>query len=223
MMKRILPLVPVLLLALSGCAATGEGSSAREQRAVAPEPAATGEAVTVVGLGDVADEPVDCVAGELRAALGATRVIPPKEFRQSMYPWFEPRVAPTDTESLKNLMLQRKVEERITKMHLHYIVTIRGVTSVSRDSGSVFYFWIVWGQTEKTALSAAILDIKQMRHVGQFEAEATGGTSAGVVLLVPYGYSVSSVKKACQAIAERVVAYVTGKAQAEPANAQPKD
>lgn len=223
MMKRILPLVPILVLALSECALSGGVSSSREERAVAPDPVAAGEAVTVVGLAGVTDEPVDCVASELRASLSATRVIPPKQFRESMYPWFEPRVAPTDTESLEKLMLQRKVKKRVDEMRLHYIVTISGGTSVSFPESSSSQFGTVVSNREITGLSAGILDVKRMRRVGQLMAEATGGTGGGLVLFVPFGYSFSSMKKACQAIAERVVAYVTGKPQAAPVNPQPKD
>ena len=72
------------------------------------------------------------------------------------------------------------------------------------------------GVSERTSLSANLLDMRQLRRVGRIDAEGTGGSGAGLIVLIPYAYSVSSMKAACKSIAERVGAYVTGKPQAPP-------
>jgi len=222
-MARIYILIAILGAALSGCGLPGWVSSAREERAVAPDPIPAGAAITVVGLADVTEETLDCIDSELRAALSATRVIPPKAFRESMFPWFEPHLAPTDIGSLEQLMRQRKVKERVDEMRLHYIVTIRGGTYASGGDAGISPIGIIAYGTERTDLTAGILDMTRMRSVDQIEAAATGGAGGGFIVIAPFAYSFSSMKAACQAIAERVVAYVSGGSQIAPVRQPPRD
>jgi len=222
-MTRIWILLVILGVALSGCGLPGWVSSAREERAVAPDPIPAGEAITIVGLAGVTDETLACIDSKLRAALNATRVIPPKAFRESMFPWFEPHLAPADTESLEQLMRQRKVKERIDEMRLHYIVTISGATYASGGDAGITPIGIFGYGTERTHLTAGVLDMTRMRSVDQIDAAATGGAGGGFIMIAPFAYSFSSMKAACQVIAERVVAYVTGGAQIAPVRQPPRE
>ena len=221
-----------LLLAASfvlfGCGVTGKVSRVDEQRQIAPARIASGDAVTIVGLVGIRDETLDCIDDELRGLLGDSQVIRHAEFRDRMFPWFEPDLAPTDTGSLGKRMLQPLVAQRIAELHVRYVVTIGGgETSVQEGSwGGGFgnpYAIVIGGaySTEKIMLSATLLDMRQLRSVGRIEAEGKGGSRMGVIVIIPYAYSVSSEKAACQSIARRIADYVTGKPQA-PAVGRPQ-
>ncbi len=69
---------------------------------------------------------------------------------------------------------------------------------------------------ESTALIASILDLKKVRSVAEIEVTAEGSGGMGLIVLIPYVFSSASATIACEAIAERVVAYVTGESQAPP-------
>ena len=229
-MKRAWLLLIILGIAQFGCGLTGEVSSVDEQRQVLPETIASGDAIAVVGIGFVMEDTLNCIDTGLRDRLFGVPVIAPHEFRDKLFPWFEPNIAPEDTESLSKLMLQSKVKQRIDDLHVRYVVTIKGQTSVLPEShwggvfggapaGGVIIGGVDWEET--TDLTAGILDMKQIRHVGQIRAVGKGVTAGGIIVLLPYAYSVSSLKAACKTIVERVVAYVTGKPQA-PLQAEPR-
>jgi len=213
--------------ALVACGVTGKVSRVEEQRQIAPAGIASGDAVTIVGLVGVRDETLDCIDGELRGVLGDSHVIRHAQFRDRMFPWFEPDLAPTDTESLGKRMRQPLVAQRIADLHVRYVVTIGGAMSVQEGSwGGGFgnpYAIVIGGATttEKTMLTATLLDMRQLRSVGRIQAEGKGGSGMGLIVIIPYAYSVSSVKAACQSIAGRIAAYVTGKPQA-PAVDRPR-
>jgi hypothetical protein len=230
MRRDLLPRGALLLaaaFALFGCGVTGKVSRVEEQRQIAPAAIVSGDAVTIVGLVGVRDETLDCIDGELRGLLGDSHVIRPPEFRNRMFPWFEPDLTPTDTESLRKRLLQPLVRQRIADLHVRYVITIGGEMSAHEETwGGGFgnpYAIVIGGatKTEKTVLSATLLDMRQLRSVGRIEAEGKGGSGMGLIVIIPYAYSVSSMKAACRSIAGRIAAYVTGKPQA-PAVGRPQ-
>ncbi len=69
---------------------------------------------------------------------------------------------------------------------------------------------------ESTSLIASILDLKKVRSVAEIEVTAEGSGGYGLIVAIPYAFNPASTTIACEAIAERVVAYVTGEPQAPP-------
>lgn len=224
-MKQVWCFLIILSITQFGCGVTGDVSSVDEQRQVTLEPIAPGDAIVVVGLGFVTEDTLNCVDTKLRSALSGVHVIGPNEFRDKLFPWFEPNVAPEDTESLSKLMVQSLVKERLDDLRIRYVVTIKGGTSVLPESDwgggiggagpGVYIGGAEWEET--TTLTAGILDMKEIRLVDQVSAVGHGVTAVGIIALLPYAYSVSSLKAACKTIVERVVAHVTGKPQSPPA------
>lgn len=212
---------------LFGCGVTGKVTRVEEQRQIAPAAIASGDTVAIVGLVGVRDETLDCIDRELRSLLGDSHVIRHAEFRDRMFPRFEPDRAPTDTKSVGKRMRQPLVAQRIADLHVRYVVTVGGATSKEEGSwgggfGNPFAIVIGGGySTQKTMLSATLLDARQLRSVGRIEAEGKGGSGVGLIVIIPYAYSVSSMKAACRSIAGRIAAYVTGKPQA-PAVGRPQ-
>lgn len=210
-------------LALGGCGLTGSVARVEETRHAAPQVVAADEAIAVAGLLGVDDETLECIDGELRGALAGMRLIRPREFRDAMFPWFEPELAPTDTSSLSRYMVQPAVKQRVEDLRVHYVAVIEKAMIVKGSNwggaiggpgGAVIIGGV--GESERTILTAHILDLRQFRRVGRIETEGEGSASIGLIVIIPYAYSVSSLKAACQSIAGRIAAYITGKPQAPP-------
>ena len=229
---RLLAWVPVL--ALCGCGMTGDVTRVDEKRKVAAEKIVSGDAITIIGLSltEDAEQTLECVDDEIRNVLQGARIMRSLDFRDRMFPWFEPNLAPRDTKSLAELMSRAAVRERIAALHVRYVVTISGSTDVKNTSWGVafaggyppaaFVFGGI-GEEEKTVLVADILDMKKIQNVGTIETTAEGGSEIGLLVAIPYGYSVSSMKGACKMIAERIAAYVTGKPEPPPPAESPAE
>lgn len=210
----------ILAGALSGCGLPGEVTRVEEKGINAPDHITPGETITIVGLPGVEDETVECIHTEIRTMMPGAQVMPALTFRDQMFPWFEPNLAPRDTKSLAKLMGRTKVKERVVELQVRYVVTVVGSTVSHRNltgwggiygagygGGGVVIGGL--GTDEKTVLNASILDMKKIQSVGTIEATAEGRTEVGIIVMVPYLYSVSSMKGACKTIAERVAGYVT--------------
>ena len=228
----LLALVPVL--ALCGCGMTGDVTRVDEKRKAAAEKIAPGDAITIIGLSlsEAAEEMLGCVDDEVRNVLHGARIMRSLDFRDRMFPWFEPNLAPRDTKSLSELMSRAAVRERIAALHVRYVVAISGSTDVKNTSWGIaiaggyppaaFVFGGM-GTDEKTVLIADILDMKKIQNVGTIETTAEGGTEIGLLVAIPYAYSVSSMKGACKMIAQRVAGYVTGKPEPSPPAESPAE
>ena len=110
----------VALTALScvGCV-TSRVEDARESETGINE----GEAVVIMAksyhLGNETEEKyIRCVEKALGNGAGALRVIPHRQFVDSLFPWFEPRTAPAETKHLAKLMDHPGVVQRVLRENI---------------------------------------------------------------------------------------------------------
>ena len=61
------------------------------------------------------DKYINCVEDALSRGSKGLRVIPHKQFIDSLFPWFEPRTAPAETKGLPKLLERPGVAERIAE------------------------------------------------------------------------------------------------------------
>ena len=106
-------LLLVLSLALAGCV-----SSRVEQNRESATGIASGEAIVVLGRASYNDRETeesftDCIVDQLSGGSQAMRLIPQKEFKDSLYPWFEPRTAPNSASDLGELFAEPGVRARM--------------------------------------------------------------------------------------------------------------
>lgn len=219
-MKRVVPFLFIFLsLAVWGC--TGGGTPrVQEQRQLAAGEIAPGDAITVVGLTGTSEDVLECIDDALRNLMPGTKVIPPAEFRETMFPWFEPNVAPKATDTLSRLLRRTIVKRRLDALSMRYVVTIGGGT-VGKSSGWGGGFAgpgggvIIGGLSlqQSTKLTASILDLKKARLVNEIEAGAAGSGAIGLFVMIPIFVSPETETITCKAIAERVVAFIEGKTE----------
>ena len=133
LMSKLLALL-VLLSLLSGCV-----SSRIEQSRDSTTGIESGEAIVLLGRASYNDKQTEesfteCIADVLGEGDNPIRLIGQSQFRDDLYPWFEPRTAPTSADELGRLFAEPGVKDRIASVNVRYLAWIDGDT-VTIDSG----------------------------------------------------------------------------------------
>ncbi len=207
----------VSLLALTGCV-----TSRIEQSREAITGIASDEAMVILGRASYNDHQTeesftDCIANILSKGPTPIRLIPEEEFKDSLYPWFEPRTAPTTADDLGKLFAQPGVQNRIDESKVRYLAWIDGDT-VTIDSGGSMSCTIstfgggcfgmsYWEQDAK--YEASIWDLRDLTSAGEISAEANGTSYlAGVVIPIPILARPGNA--ACKGLASQLREFVLG-------------
>ena len=80
---------------------------------------------------------IACVEDALARGAGSLNVIPHDQFIDSIFPWFEPRTAPSETKGLAALMARPGVAEKVAAQGVRYIVWLDGDTERVAGGGSL--------------------------------------------------------------------------------------
>ena len=143
-------------------------------------------------------------------------MIPQDEFKDSLYPWFEPRTAPDSSDDLARLFAQPGVQDRITESNVRYLAWIDGDT-VTVDRGGSFSCTIstfgggCFGVTyweQDASYEASIWDLQNMTTAGEISAEANG-TSYLAGLIIPIPILARPGNAACEALAKQLKEFLT--------------
>lgn len=156
---------------------------------------------------------VDCVSKNISSDVP---VIPDRTFRDTLFPWFEPRTAPANTRDLPELIGHPRFVERLDNLGVKYIVWIEGSTrrtdsagtmscTVSPAGGGCFGF-LTWENDSE--YEASIWDIKEGRTVGKVSSEAVG-TSYMPALIVPVPIIARVKNSACSSLADQLTTFLT--------------
>ena len=213
----IRPLLLMGLLILGGCV-----TSRIEQSRDAVTGIASGEAMVLLGRASYNEKQTeesftDCIANALDQGQNPIRLIPQAKFKDDLYPWFEPRTAPTSADELGRLFAQPGVKERIDIANVRYLAWIDGDTITIDSGGSMSCTISTFGGgcfgmsywEEDASYEASIWDLKAMTSTGQISADATGTSYlAGLVLPIPILARPGNA--ACKGLAEQLRAFVTG-------------
>ena len=205
------------LLILVGCV-----SSRIEQSREAVTGIASGEAMVLLGRASYNEKQTeesftDCIADALGQGENPIRLIRQEKFKDDLYPWFEPRTAPTSADDLGRLFAQPGVKERIDNANVRYLAWIDGDTVTIDSGGSMSCTISTFGGgcfgmsywEEDASYEASIWDLKAMTSTGQISADATGTSYlAGLVLPIPILARPGNA--ACKGLAKQLRAFVTG-------------
>ncbi len=207
----------LLLLLLSGCV-----SSRIEQARQGSTGIQADESVVLLGRASYNDKQTEasfttCVADAMRQGTDRMHLIPQAEFKDRLYPWFEPRTAPTSASDLGRLFAQPGVRERIEAEKVRYLAWIDGDTvtidsggsmscTVSAVGGGCFgiSFW-----EEDASYEASIWDLQTMEATGQISADATG-TSYLAGLIIPIPILARPGNAACKGLASQLKDFIIG-------------
>jgi len=156
---------------------------------------------------------VDCVSQNMGSDVP---VVADRTFRDTLFPWFEPRTAPANTRDLPELISHPMFVERLNSIGVKYLIWIEGSTrrtdsagtmscTVSPAGGGCFGF-LTWENDSE--YEASIWDIKEGRTVGKVSSEAVG-TSYMPALIVPVPIIARVKNSACSSLADQLTTFLT--------------
>ncbi len=205
----------LLGIVLSGCV-TSRVEDARESVTGIGE----GESVVIMAksyhLGNqTEDDYINCIEKALARGSRGLRVIPNRQFVDSLFPWFEPRTAPAETKNLPKLMERPGVADRIAEQGVRYIIWLDGDTERVAGGGSLSCaagpggggcFGFAWWQKDAD-YNASVWDLRGLESVGTVSADVSG-TSFLPALVVPVPLIARTQSKACRTLADQLHAFI---------------
>lgn len=205
---------------LAGGAATGCVTSRVEDARVSETGIAAGEAVVVMAksyhLGNETEEKyIRCVEKALTNGKNGLRVIPHRKFVDSLFPWFEPRTAPSETKHLPKLMANPGVVERIAEQKVRYVIWLDGDTERVAGGGSLSCaagpggggcFGFAWWQNDAD-YQASVWDLDELESAGTVTTDVSG-TSFLPALVIPIPLIARPQTKACKALAGQLQQFI---------------
>ena len=215
-------MIKLFTVALLGLVLTGCASTRVEERREASTGMSDQEAIVLLGRASYSDRETetsftDCVASALAKGERPLRLVKQKEFKDQLYPWFEPRTAPTSSKDLAKLFARPGVQKRIIETEVRYLAWISGDT-ITTDSGGSFSctlssfgggcFGVSYWE-EDASYEASIWDVENMTTSGQISADANGTSYlAGVILPIPIIARPGNA--ACKALANQLREFLQG-------------
>ncbi len=208
-------IVTTVVLTLSACI-TSRVEDTREGNTGIDE----GEAVVIMAksyhLGNETEEKyIRCVEDALSRGSDGLRVIPHREFVDSLFPWFEPRTAPAETKHLPKLMEYPGVAQKIAEQRVRYIIWLDGDTERVAGGGSLSCaagpggggcFGFAWWQNDAD-YEATVWDLQGLESAGSVTADVTG-TSYLPALVIPIPLIARAQAKACKALAGQLRKFI---------------
>ena len=203
------------LVVLAGCV-TSRVEDAREGVTGIAE----GESVVIMAksyhLGNETEEDyIRCIEKALARGTEGLRVIPHRQFVDSLFPWFEPRTAPTETKNLPKLMERPGVADRIASQGVRYIIWLDGDTERVAGGGSLSCaagpggggcFGFAWWQKDAD-YNASVWDLQGLESAGTVSTDVSG-TSFLPALVVPVPLIARTQSKACRTLADQLHAFI---------------
>jgi hypothetical protein len=157
---------------------------------------------------------VSCVGSELRS--DAINVIPEQDFVNSLFPWFEPRVAPMESRQLPRLLSQPILARKLKADGVRYIVWIDGQTnndtsgsftcSISPAGAGCFGFVT---NDKDASYEAQVWDLNNLQTAGKITSEANG-TDYYPMVVVPIPIRAPVFGTACSGLADNLRSFLTG-------------
>ncbi len=207
---------------LSATALAGCVTSRIEQSREASTGLGADEAMVILGRASYNDHQTeesftDCIVDILGSGPNPVRVIPEKEFKDNLYPWFEPRTAPTSADELGRLFAQPGVQDRIDESKVRYLAWIEGDTVTVDSGGSMSCTISTFGGgcfglsywEQDASYEASIWDLRNLTAAGEISADANG-TSYLAGLIFPIPILARPGNAACKGLARQLRDFIIG-------------
>lgn len=160
---------------------------------------------------------VDCVATRTASGKGAPNVMKQESFLDELYPWFEPRTAPTDIARMSVILNEERVADKIRDIGIRYVVWIDGTTERQQGAGNLqcamatggipaCFGMLSWDM--KSAYEASVWDIRKGKIAGKLSQEASG-TSFLPAIVIPIPFIAQTRSRSCQHLADSLKNFVT--------------
>jgi len=205
-----------ITIMVSGCV------TATVQQVRQTETAMTAEdSVVVIGRrnrpsqGEAELDCIDCVSRNMSSGGNGVQVISENQFMDALFPWFEPRTAPLNTNVLPALLRQPILAQRIREIGLKYLVWLDGRTKRTSQGGSMSctitpggggcFGFLTW--ENDSSYEASIWDAHTARTAGRVSSDAAG-TSYVPALVIPIPLIARVQTSACVSLAEQLKTFI---------------
>lgn len=157
------------------------------------------------------DDFTECLANELSHDRPSLRLHTEDEFIDMLYPWFEPRLAPSSPEDIPKLLSHPMVAEAIERTNVRYVVWVNGSTETTDAGGSMTCaasvggggcFGLSWWEKD-SSYEASVWDLHNGEAAAHISADATG-TSYLAGVIVPVPIIARTQNAACKGLAQQL-------------------
>lgn len=158
----------------------------------------------------------DCVGKALSKGNDGLSVVSNATFVDALFPWFEPRTAPSDAKALPKLMQRPGVARSVAASGVRYIIWLDGQTDRTGGGGSMSCaagpggggcFGFAWWDTASN-YEASVWDLKSLEDAGTVSADVSG-TSYMPAIVIPIPLIARTQTAACNNLADSLHQFIT--------------
>ncbi len=158
---------------------------------------------------------VNCISKNMGGGKQRVNVVAEQEFRDALFPWFEPRTAPANASDLPELISQPELAERLESLGLRYLIWVQGDTDRTDSAGSLTcsvtatgagcFGFLTWEMD--AGYEAQVWDVRSGNLAGRVSSEAVG-TSYMPAVVVPLPFIAPVRSSACSSLAQQLKSFV---------------
>ena len=205
-----------MIAGLSGCV-TSTVEQVRESATGMSE----GDAVVVLGRRNRPSQTqteldfINCISNNMSSGANGVAVITEQDFMDALFPWFEPRTAPINTNELPGLLQQPVLAERLREISLKYLVWVEGSTRRTSQTGSLScaatpggggcFGFLTWENDSN--YEASVWNAHTAKTAGKISSEAAG-TSYIPAVIVPIPIIARVQSSACEKLADQLKVFI---------------
>ena len=213
---RLFIFLVIGIAGLSGCV-----TSTVEQVRESATGMSKGDAVVVLGRRNRPSQTqteldfISCISDNMSSGVDGVAVITEQDFMDALFPWFEPRTAPINTNELPGLLQQPLLAERLREIRLKYLVWVEGSTRRTSQTGSLScaatpggggcFGFLTWENDSN--YEASVWNAHTAKTAGKISSEAAG-TSYIPAVIVPIPIIARVQSSACQKLANQLKVFI---------------
>jgi hypothetical protein len=162
---------------------------------------------------------VDCIGQAVRKAHPALRIVPPDEFRHTVFPDLAPEAAPNNPEHFALLLSHPTFKKRTASLGIRYLISLSGRTDSQQKGGvgcgggmgGAACIGLLWWE-QRSLLNATVFDLQHAQSAGNLHASADGRPWFFFVFPSPLmiGVPAFTESKACGDLGEAVAKFIAG-------------
>jgi hypothetical protein len=159
---------------------------------------------------------VDCISEALARGRDGIDVYSTKEFEDTLYPWFEPSMAPLSTEELSTLLQKPGVMDRVRGTGVRFLVWLDGSTERTSSGGGISCaagvggagcMGLAWWEDD-ARYDATVWDIEQLESAGTIYADFKG-RSVMPAIIIPIPLIARPQAQACRGLTDQLREFLT--------------
>ncbi|MGI9307857.1 MAG: hypothetical protein ACR2P6_01265 [Gammaproteobacteria bacterium] len=163
------------------------------------------------------DDFVNCVTKRVARGRKGVDVMADEDFRDALFPWLEPRLAPRDLSDLPELLQRPGINEAIADSGVRYVVWLKGDTdqtssggglSCAAAPGAAGCFGLAWWE-DQSAYEAIIWDLQDGVQSGTLSTDVSG-TSVIPAIVIPLPLIARVQAAACKGLATQLRVFIAG-------------